>query len=117
MRNVIVRLRGAHVIDSAPKLRDLDHLWNFQGRQVRSERCPSALQVHFQRAFLLNTGAYTCAYCGRTAWDVYAEETGRTDRRTLRFEVDHRITRRRLRDPKKFDPENLVVACRSYHAT
>lgn len=117
MRSVLRRLRGARAVDSAPSRRDLSYLWSLQGRQIaRSERCPSALQVHFQRAFLLNAAGYTCLYCGRTAWGVYAEDTGLPERRTLRFEVDHRITRRRLRDPKRFDPENLVVACRSCNA-
>jgi 5-methylcytosine-specific restriction endonuclease McrA len=114
MRDTLRALRGAGAIDSAPSRRDLGHFWENQGRQIaRAKRCPSALQVHFQRALLLNAGGYTCFYCGRTAWGVYAEESGQTDPRTLRFEVDHHITRRRLSDPKQFDPENLVVACRS----
>jgi 5-methylcytosine-specific restriction endonuclease McrA len=69
--------------------------------------------VHLQRAFLLNKGSYTCFYCRRTAWGVYAEESGEATRRTLRFEVDHRRTRRRLPDASRFDAENLVAACRS----
>jgi hypothetical protein len=52
-------------------------------------------------------------YCGRTAWGVYAEASTGGKRRTLRFEVDHRTTRRRLADPKQFDAANLVAACRS----
>ena len=57
MRAVLHRLRGVHAINSMPNSRDLSHFWELQGRQfASSERCPSALQVHFQRAFLLNAG-------------------------------------------------------------
>jgi hypothetical protein len=93
---------------------DLAELWRQRGRMTpRSKRCPSKLQAHFQRAFLLDASGYACPYCRRTAWGVYAEECGRAPRRTLRFEVDHRITRRRLTDPDQFDAKNLVAACRS----
>jgi 5-methylcytosine-specific restriction endonuclease McrA len=44
---------------------------------------------------------------------VYGEVAEGEPRRTLRFEVDHRTTRRRLAHPEVFDPKNLVVACRS----
>ena len=95
-------------------LDDLAELWSRRGRNIaRSKRCPSKIQTHFQRAFLLNASGYTCPYCRRTAWGVYAEECGGAPGRTLRFEIDHRITRRRLKDPGRFDPKNLVAACRS----
>jgi hypothetical protein len=69
--------------------------------------------THLQRAYLFNAAGYTCLYCRGSAWDVYAEENGTERPRTLRFEIDHRTTRRRLPDRKGFDPRNLVVACRS----
>jgi 5-methylcytosine-specific restriction endonuclease McrA len=114
MRKVLESIclrRGESVTDCVARRRDLTDLWALQGRQTsRADRCPTSLQTHFQRAFLLNDQGYSCAYCGRTAWGVYAEGTN-TERRTLRFEVDHR-TARRL-SPQKFDPDNLVAACRS----
>lgn len=117
LRNAMLNTleRGARGKSRAKaKLKDLDDLRRRLGRHIpRSERCPSKLQVHFQRAFLLNASGYTCSYCHRTAWGVYAEDCGEEPRRTLRFEVDHRMTRRSLTDPKDFDARNLVAACRS----
>jgi len=79
----------------------------------RSNRCPKRLYSHFQRAFLLNQFAYTCTYCRRTAWGVFAEINTGEPSPTLRFEIDHRITRRRLEQANHDDFDNLVVACRS----
>lgn len=95
-------------------LRALARVARRQGRDVpRDRRCPTAVGSHLQRALLLNFAGYTCAYCGRTAWGVYAERVRKEPPRTLRFELDHRITRRRLANPEAFDAKNLVVACRS----
>jgi len=114
MFDVLARLARGKRATAKPSFNDLKELWRRRGRHIpRSERCPSKLQAHFQRAFLLDATCYTCPYCRRTAWGVYAEDCGSEPRRTLRFEVDHRITRRRLKDPDQFDPKNLVAACRS----
>jgi hypothetical protein len=117
MRRVLERMAGRRAlaaIECKATAGDLEELTGFLGRHVpRTERCPSKLHWHFQRAFLFNAAGYACTYCRRTAWSVYAEETGEEPRRTLRFEIDHRITRRRLTDPARFDLANLVVACRS----
>ena len=114
MQRAMARVGGAERWNARSSLDDLAELWHRRGRShPRAERCPSKLQTHFQRAFLLNASGYACPYCRRTAWGVYAEECGSAPRRTLRFEVDHRITRRRLTDPDRFDPKNLVAACRS----
>jgi len=108
------RVLGDRFQTTKPSSGHLVELWARRARSIpRSERCPSRLQVHFQRAFLLNAGGYTCAYCGRTAWGVYEEKCHGELPRTLRFEVDHRTTRGRLEDPSRFDPKNLVAACRS----
>lgn len=85
-----------------------------QGRHIPSDqRCAKEIGSHLQRAFLFNDAGYTCLYCRRSASGVYAEEYENERPRTLRFEIDHRRTRRRLPDQERFDPENLVVACRS----
>jgi 5-methylcytosine-specific restriction endonuclease McrA len=114
MLTALGRVSSGRLLVAKPSSRDLKELWRRRGRNTpRSERCPSKLQVHFQRAFLLNTGGYTCAYCHRTAWGVFAEKCEAELPRTLRFEVDHHTTRGRLADPEVFDPKNLVAACRS----
>ena len=114
MLRALARARRTELSEARPGIEDLEELWRRRGRSTpRSERCPSRLQTHFQRAFLLNASGYTCPFCRRTAWGVYAEECEGATRRTLRFEVDHRITRRRLSDPDRFDAKNLVAACRS----
>jgi len=114
MMAALARAGGERLPASKPLSRHLTILWNRRGRTMpRAERCPMKLQVHFQRAFVLNAGGYACAYCGRTAWEVYEEHYDDESPRTLRFEVDHHITRGRLPDPSRFDPKNLVVACRS----
>ncbi len=113
MLRTLERLAGGKSLATA-SLKDLEELWHRGGRHIpKSERCPSKLQLHFQRAFLLNAAGYTCAYCHRTAWGVYAEDHDGEPPRTLRFEVDHRKTRRSLTDPEHFDAHNLVAACRS----
>jgi 5-methylcytosine-specific restriction endonuclease McrA len=100
-----------------PKLADLLRFVERQGRRVpRDQRCPTRVSTHLQRAFLFNAAGYTCLYCGRSAWGVLGERTGPEPRRTLRFEIDHRTTRRRLAGPERFNPKNLVVACRSCNA-
>lgn len=119
LRKVLARLEvvlGESVSGRAPHRADLDALWRMQGRHVpRSERCPTELQGHFQRALLLNESGYTCAYCRRTAWGVF-EERSESGPRTLRFEIEHRETRRRLPDRSLFDSNNLAAACRSCNA-
>ena len=113
MLAVLGRL-GGHRLTARPSSDDLQDLWGRRGRSTpRSERCPSKLQVHFQRAFLLNAAGYRCPYCHRTAWGVYAEKCETESPRTLRFEVDHQITRQRLKERDRFDPKNLVAACRT----
>jgi 5-methylcytosine-specific restriction endonuclease McrA len=110
----VIRRLGGDRTSAKPSYDDLHDLWQLRGRRTpRSERCPLRLQGHFQRAFLLNAAGYRCCYCHRTAWGVYAETRERERPRTLRFEVDHKVTRQRLRDPEQFDPTNLVAACRS----
>jgi len=87
-----------------PSSQDLEELWSRRGTSTpRSERCPSRLQVHFQRAFLLDISGYKCAYCHRTAWDVFEERSVGELPRTLRFEVDHHRARARLVDRGHFD--------------
>jgi 5-methylcytosine-specific restriction endonuclease McrA len=114
MLAVLVRVAGGRRLTAKPSSNDLAELWRRSGRSTpRSQRCPSKLQVHFQRALLLNAGGYRCPYCRRTAWGVYAEQCDTEPPRTLRFEVDHRITRQRLEDRERFDARNLVAACRS----
>ena len=106
--------RSRSVRNRKAQVGDLTSLFKQQGPHVpRDRRCSKKIGLHLQRAFLFNAARYSCVYCGRTAWSVYAEKTGREPRRTLRFEIDHRMTRRRLTDPHRFDPANLVVACRS----
>ena len=110
----VVARRGAPKTEYLAALSDLEDLIEFRGRHVpRSDRCSSRLHWHFQRAFLLNASGYRCEYCGRSAREVFDEETGIEPRRTLRFEIDHRMTRRRIQNPDRFDPKNLVIACRS----
>jgi 5-methylcytosine-specific restriction endonuclease McrA len=93
---------------------DLRRLLRLQGRQIpRPERCSEELRWHLQRAFLLNESGYTCVYCGRTAWGVYAEQAEAEPPRTLRFEMDHRTPKRKMSDPDDLTSGNLVVACRS----
>ena len=114
MLAALSRVSGGRLLTGKPSSEDLKELWRRRGRGTpRSERCPSKLQVHFQRAFLLNAAGYTCTYCHRTAWGVFEEKCEGELPRTLRFEVDHQTTRGRLADPNRFDPENLVAACRS----
>jgi len=110
------RLLGGAASDVARRAVDPDVrlLFDRQGRHVSKDiRCSKAVAVHVLRAFLLNRAGYACLYCSRTAWGVYEEDAGSEPPRTLRFEVDHRTTRRRLQDPHCFDLENLVIACRS----
>jgi 5-methylcytosine-specific restriction endonuclease McrA len=114
MLTVLTRLAGGRHLAAKPQPNHLTDLWMRQGRGTpRRERCPTKLQTHFQRAFLLNAAGYKCPYCGRTAWGVYEEAGASHPPRTLRFEVDHLVTRLRLQDRVRFDPANLVAACRS----
>lgn len=114
MLAVLARCAGGHHLVSPPERQHLIDLWVRQGRSTpRGERCPTKLQTHFQRAFLLNAAGYRCAYCGRTAWGVYEEACASRTPRTLRFEVDHFVTKQRLHDRRRFDPANLALACRS----
>ncbi len=93
---------------------DVRLLFDRQGRHVSKDvRCSKVIGVHLLRAFLLNRAGYACLYCRGTAWGVHQEDAGSEPPRTLRFEVDHRTTRRRLPHPHRFDLENLVIACRS----
>jgi hypothetical protein len=111
--DAMARRRSVSVASLAPAIEDLVELSRLIGRHVpRADRCPSRLHWHFQRAYLLNQAGYRCRYCGRTAWGVYAQGSSKM-RRTLRFEVDHRITRRRLKQPTEFDLSNLSAICRS----
>ena len=113
MSRMVERLFSGHRRHS-PSKRDLARIAKRQGRHIsRNRRCSRKLAFHLQRALLLNAAGYTCFYCCRTAWGVYVEAAEGEPRRTLRFEIDHRTTRRRLPDPRAFDPDNLVVACRS----
>ena len=60
------------------------------------------------RAMLLNRDRYTCCYCRRSAWSTHRELGA-----TLRFELDHRQAKSRLRRQDDFDLRNICVACRS----
>ena len=114
MLTVLRRVADGKLLTAKPSSADLTELWHRGGRNnPRSKRCPQDLQKHFQRAFLLNASGYKCTYCHRTAWSVFEEKCGHESPRTLRFEIDHYTTRRRLPDPDRFDPGNLVAACRS----
>jgi hypothetical protein len=70
-------------------------------------KCPEWIG-HIRKAVVWNRDGYTCRYCRRTAWSVYAESG-----RTLRFELDHSTARSRLIDCNDFDLANIVTACRS----
>jgi len=73
--------------------------------------------THLRNAYLYNRDSYTCQYCRRTAWGVYAEDTGSESRRVLRLEADHRVSRQLTKEPEEnFDLDNLVAACRSCNA-
>lgn len=74
----------------------------------RPERTTENDIRHLWRAVLFNRDGYTCQYCGRTAWGVFA---GSDSTRTLRFEPDHRIPR--IDGPGEFDAPNTVTACLS----
>lgn len=114
MGTALARVSDGRLLAAKPSSRDLEKLWARGGRSIpRPMRCPSKLQVHFQRAFLLDAAGYRCTYCLRTAWGVFAEKSEGELPRTLRFEVDHHTTRGRLTDRDRFDPENLIAACRS----
>jgi 5-methylcytosine-specific restriction endonuclease McrA len=116
MTTTLDQLLGGGPSDVARRAadRDVRLLFDRQGRHVSKDVCRSkAVGVHVWRAFLLNRAGYTCLYCRRTAWGVYEEDAGSEPPRTLRFEVDHRTTRRPLQDPNGFDLQNLVIACRS----
>ena len=121
LRDEMLRVVQTHAVRRAKEpaeccatREDLRDLLAYVGRHItRDERCSREVHRHLQRAFLLNEQGYACVYCGRTAWGTFAEDTGRESRRTLRFEVDHKTTRRRLPDRDLFDPQNLVIACRS----
>ena len=71
----------------------------------------SSCLVRCSGSFCSTKPATHARSCGRSAWGVLAEKA--LPARTLRFEVDHRVTRRRLPDRHRFDVENLVIACRS----
>jgi len=110
--DVVARRLSVPTPECIATIDDLRGLGQFQGRHVpRPERCPKEIHWHLLRAFLLNKSGYTCKYCSRSAWGVYAEQAGTEPPRTLRFEMDHLTPRRKLTDPS--DPANLVIACRS----
>jgi hypothetical protein len=112
--NHLATYRASQLSELRPERSDLHELLRYSGPGVRKgERCSKRLHWHFQRALLLNEAGYACAYCRRTAWGVLSEDTGDQPRRTLRFEVDHETTRRRLKDRDVFEARNLVIACRS----
>ena len=106
--------RSVSPVTCDASMADLNELLKFHGSGApKAQRCSKRLHWHFQRAFLFNRAGYSCRYCRRTAWDVYDEDTGLQPRRTLRFEIDHLVPRRKTVDRSQFDPGNLVVACRS----
>ena len=110
----MARRRGTPSTRLRARIEDLAELAGLVSRNVaRVDRCPAKLHWHFQRAYLLNNTGYRCEYCHRTAFGVFGEAVGTESRRTLRFEIDHRITRRRLKNARQFDANNLVAACRS----
>jgi len=112
--NVLASKRGLEPSRCRPARSDLDQLLKCAGHGIdKEQRCSVRLHWHFQRALLLSEAGYTCAYCRRSAWSVLAEGAAGQPRRTLRFEIDHQTTRRRLKDRNRFDAQNLVIACRS----
>src|SRR4051812_13137621 len=111
--NVLASKRGLEPSRCRPARSDLDQLLKCAGHGIdKEQRCSIRLHWHFQRALLLSEAGYTCAYCRRSAWSVLAEGAAGQPRRTLRFEIDHQTTRRRLKDRNRFDAQNLVIACR-----
>lgn len=94
----------AHPIDQT-RIDRMLRAFGHDGRRI--DRCPRWLW-HLWRAIVLNRDGYTCRYCGRTAWEVYAEQ-----RRTLRFELDHSRAKSRLKMRDDFEIGNIVAACRS----
>ena len=117
MRRVVENVASRRSVSAAQcdaSMADLDDLLTFHGAGApKAERCSKRLHWHFQRAFLFNRAGYSCRYCRRTAWNVYDEDTDPQPRRTLRFEIDHLVPKRKTADRTQFDSGNLVVACRS----
>lgn len=107
----IARRSSTSVSECVARAEHLAELLNFQGRHVKTDRCPKKVFDQLQRAFLLDASGYTCTYCDRTAWGVWGEKAGTELPRTLRFEIDHRTPRRKLAGDGPAN--NLVVACRS----
>ena len=84
----------------------------------REQRLSIVNLYHLRNAYLFNRDSYTCQYCRRTVWGVYAEDTGSESRRVIRLEGDHRVSKQRTEDPDDdFDLDNLVAACRSCNTT
>lgn len=111
--NSIACRNSVDVPSCEARIDDLKSLAQSLGKSVpKPERCSRALHWHFQRTFLLNGAGYTCQYCGRTAWEVFDEANG-SEPRTLRFEIDHLVPKRKTEDSTVFDAKNLVLACRS----
>ena len=111
---IVAARRRVLVSQCTVPVEDLEILVGLQGRTVpRSDRCSKKHLDSFQTAFLLNRDCYRCKYCGRTALDVYAEDIGQEQARTLRLELDQRKSKQQIADLDRFDPRNLDVACRS----
>lgn len=110
LKHLNVALQSGHLPPKAYPLspRSFESLLDARrlvGRAVT--KCPEWLQ-DFRKAVVLNAAGYTCAYCGRTAWDIFKRE-----KRTLRFEMDHRTAKAVIADCNDFDMANIVAACRS----
>ncbi len=102
-------LIASDVLSSTVKATDIRlvaaHI-GYSGRRFND--CPKRLW-HLWRAIIFNRDCYTCRYCGRSTWDVEAEQG-----RGLRFELDHAKPRAKLgEDCDDFDARNIVTACRS----
>jgi hypothetical protein len=107
--------RSVPTNDCVAERNDLRELLRLQGQHIpRSERCPKEVCWHLQRAFLLNESGYSCVYCGRTAWGVYADKAEGERPRTLRFEMDHRTPKRTTRSTSR---DTFMLSIRANRAS
>lgn len=86
----------------------IDRLLDWAGARRDGTRQTPMWLDHLWRAILLNRDRYSCPYCGRTAWDANKQLGA-----ILRFELDHRRAKSRLKVRDDFDLRNIRIACRS----
>jgi 5-methylcytosine-specific restriction endonuclease McrA len=73
---------------------------------IRHRLLPPRLLAVFRNAVILDRSDYRCAYCQRSAEEVWQESGGR---RTLYFEVDHRSPR--MLGGQEYALKNCCAAC------